>query len=462
MTQILSVKKNLIYTAEITAFGSSGEGICKIDGFTVFVHGGVVGDVCEIKIVKVNKSFAYGKILSFKTKSPYRARPACDAFKKCGGCQLMHIDYSYQLEMKKRVVVDALERIGGFSDVEVYNVAGMKNPYNYRNKMQFPVSTGENGAVVCGFFKQRSHDVVAIDDCITGPLECKNIIFAVKEYMRFTQSRAYDEKMHIGEVRHIFVRKTSNDLMVVVVATKELKDSDLLVKLILENAPSVTSILVNINNKKTNLILGDRYISLYGSKTIKDTLEDYVFEISAESFYQINHDQTEVLYKTAVDFAGLKGNETVFDLYCGAGTISIFMAKQAKRVIGIEIVEKAIENAKLNAKNNGLENLSFYAGDAGKITDYLYSNGERADVVVFDPPRKGADELALNTILKMAPEKIVYVSCNPATLARDLKYLYENGGYKLLKVQPVDMFPHTTHVEAVALLCREENRNKNL
>lgn len=451
----ITVKKNQIYTAQITSFGSQGEGICRIDGFTVFVYGGVVGDVCVLKIVKVNKSFAFGKILEIKEPSPHRTEPACKVSGSCGGCQLMHISYDFQLKMKKQTVIDALERIGGFSGIEVGDVLGMQNPYNYRNKMQFPISRGEDGGAVCGFFKERTHEVIPVDECITGPDECTSIIAALKEYMRFTNTPAYNEKDHSGILRHLFIRKTSKDLMVAVVATKSIKTPELLVKLILQAQPATASVLLNINDKKTNLILGDKYITLYGKETVCDTLGGYLFEISAESFYQINHDQTEILYKTAVDFAGLTGCETVFDLYCGAGTISIFMAERAKKVIGIEIVEKAVENAKRNAENNGLENLHFYAGDAGKLTDYLYSAGEKADVVVFDPPRKGADELTLNTILKMAPEKIVYVSCNPATLARDLKYLAENGGYKVKKVQPVDMFPHTHHVETVVLLQRQ-------
>ncbi len=446
------VVKNNIYKTKITSFGSSGEGICRINGFTVFVFGGVLEDECEVKILKVNKSYAFGKIVNLIKPSPYRTEPKCEIAEKCGGCQLMHIDYAFQLQMKKKIVSDALERIGGFPCLEVKDVYGMENPYRYRNKMQFPVSSGKEEDVVCGFFKERTHEIIPIDDCITGPEVSKRIISATKKYMHYAQILPYNEETHTGIVRHIFVRTGKSGVMVTLVCTKMPKDTDLFVKLIREECPEVSSVFVNINDKRTNLILGDKFVSLFGSATISDTLDGLVFEISAKSFYQINPKQTEVLYNTAVSFADPDENDTVFDLYCGTGTISLFMARRAKKVIGIEIVEEAIENARENAKNNNLTNLNFYAGDAGKTIDYLYETGEKADIVVFDPPRKGADELTLSTIIKMSPKKIVYVSCNPATLARDLKYLAENGGYYPKKVQPVDMFPHTYHVETVALL----------
>lgn len=452
-----AVKKNEIYKTEITAFSSEGNGICKINGFTVFVPGGVMGDTAHIKIVKVNKSYAYGKICELIKPSIHRQQEACGIAKKCGGCQLMHIDYDFQLKMKRQIVTDALERIGGFKGISVNDTIGMSNPFFYRNKMQFPVSEDKDKNIVCGFYRERSHDVVECENCITGPKECEKIIEAVKEYMRFTDTRAYNEEKHTGVVRHIFVRKAKSGIMVVISATENLKTPELLVKLLCGACGDVQSVYVNINDKKTNLILGDKYVHIYGSEKITDELCGLKFEISPSSFYQINSKQTEVLYKTAADFAAATKDDIVVDLYCGIGTISMFMAQTAKKVTGIEIVSDAVKNAKQNAKLNNMDNLSFYCGDAGKIIDYLYKSNEKADIAVFDPPRKGADELTLNTIIKLNPKKIVYVSCNPSTLARDLKYLAENGGYEIEKVQPVDMFCHTYHVETVVLLKSKTN-----
>lgn len=451
------VKKNEIYTVTITAFGSSGEGICRIDGFTVFVYGGVPEDELEIKIVKVNKNFAYGKILKILSPSKHRAKPVCSVYEKCGGCQMMHIDYDFQLEMKKKIVCDAVERIGGFKNVDVLDTIGMENPFRYRNKMQFPVAKDENNNTVCGFFKERTHEIIPINDCLMGSKACVNIIGAVKKYMKFTKLEPYDEKKHSGSVRHIFIRNMEGGTMVtLVVKNRNIPDPECLVKLLLEADSSITGIALNINSEKTNLILGKEYKIIYGSETLTDRIGEFEFEISPSSFYQINTRQTEILYSIASDFAQINENDTVFDLYCGTGTISMFMAKKAKKVIGVEIVEDAVLNARKNAKMNGLENLHFYAGDAGEIVQKLYSMGEYADVVIFDPPRKGADEAAIDTILKMSPKRIVYVSCNPATLARDMKILNERGLYVPKKIQPVDMFPNTFHVETIVLL---QNRN---
>ncbi len=447
------VKKNEIYEAEITSFSSTGDGICRINGFTVFVAGGVLGDILEIKIVKVNKSFGYGKILKIISKSEHRCEPECGVYQKCGGCQMMHINYDFQLKMKKQIVCDAIRRIGGFCDVEVFDTIGMDYPFRYRNKMQFPVAENENGEVVCGFFKERTHEIIPVSDCLTGSQKCKKIISAVKEYMRFTNLKPYDEKRHSGSIRNIFIRSVKGGTMVIVVSKEEkIKAPECLVKLLLEADSSIVGIGININKDKTNLVLGKEYKMIYGSEKIKDKIGEFEFEISPSSFYQINTKQTEVLYNKAAEFAEIEDGDTVFDLYCGTGTISMFMAKKAKKVIGIEIVEDAVINARKNAEKNGLDNLHFYPGDAGEVVEKLYNMGERADVVIFDPPRKGADDKTIETILKMSPKRIVYVSCNPATLARDMKSLYEGGGYVPEVVQPVDMFCHTFHVESVALL----------
>lgn len=451
------VKKNEIYDVEITAQGTDGEGIGRVDGFTVFVKNAVEGDKARIKILKVNKSYAFAKIEELIAPSAHRTEPKCKVFGRCGGCNMMHINYQKQLEIKQKRVYDALVRIGGFNDISVEPTIGMKVPYHYRNKTQFPVGTSKDGEIVTGFFAPRSHNICPTDECCVGSEILKSITDTVKKFMKKYKVDAYNEEKHAGIIRHIFVRTSKENGVMVVIVTNaiNLPHDDVLVSMLCENVGGIKSIIQNINTQKTNLILGKNNVTLYGDDKLIDSIGELKFEISPLSFYQVNTTQTEILYKTALDFADIKKDDNVFDLYCGIGTISLFIAGKAKNVFGVEIVPEAIDDAKKNAKLNNIENAHFFCGDAEKIVPELYEAGERADVVMFDPPRKGADETTLSTIIKMAPKRIVYVSCNPETLARDAKFLKDNGRYEIKKVQPVDMFPHTGHVETVVMMCRE-------
>jgi len=449
-----NIKKNEIYDIQIDAQGSEGEGIGRIDGFTVFVKNAVEGDVVNAKILKVNKSFAFAKIEKIITPSPYRSEPKCSVYNRCGGCNFMHISYEKQLRLKNKRIFDALTRIGGCKDINLPDLIGMTEPYYYRNKTQLPVGTDKSGNVITGFFAPRTHSICAFDECICAPKIQKTVTDTIKSFMKKYNISAYDEENHKGIVRHIFVRTSKRGEVMVVIITNalDLPYSDKLVDMLKENVASLVSVVQNINMDKTNLILGKNNITLYGSDTLVDSIGDLTFNISPLSFYQINAIQTQKLYNTALEFASLTGNETVFDLYSGIGTISLFMAKHAKKVLGFEIVPDAVEDAKKNAKLNNIENAHFYCGPVEKTVVETYNAGERADVIMLDPPRKGADEITLETIIKTAPKRIVYVSCNPETLARDVKFLRENGGYEIKKVQGVDMFPHTAHVETVTLL----------
>lgn len=456
MEKNIPVKKNCCYTIFITAQSAQGEGVGRIDGFTVFVKDAVEGDKLNIKITKVKRSYAYARISEIITPSPMRVFPPCAAFARCGGCNLMHISYEQQLAIKLRRVTDALERIGGFKQLDIRPVIGATPSLRYRNKMQFPVGYDKDGAAVSGFFATRSHTIVPVSDCLTGAESFGAVTEAVKEYIRIYNIAPYDEKTHTGVIRHVFVRSnTRGELMCVIAANAlRLEHTDELVALMKKRVSKIISIIHNINTDRTNLILGKNNITLWGADTLDDTLGGLSFKISPHSFYQINHKQTEILYNTALKYAALTGKETVFDLYCGIGTISLFLARMAKKVLGVEIVPEAVEDARRNAQNNNITNAYFYCGPADKVVSELYSAGERADVAVIDPPRKGADEITLDTIVKMQPKRIVYVSCNPETLARDAKFLHICGGYIPELVQPVDMFPHTSHVETVVLLSK--------
>lgn len=370
----------------------------------------------------------------------------------------MHISYEKQLLLKNRRIYDALTRIGGFGDIVLPDIVASKNIYHYRNKTQLPVGQSSDGDIVCGFFAPRTHRICAIDECFAAPSLQKSVADTVKSYMKKYDITPYDEVTHSGIIRHIFIRTSKKgDAMVVIVANSpKPKFSQELVDMLLANVKEVVSIIWNVNTEKTNLVLGKKNIKLYGVDMLEDTIGELWFKISPLSFYQVNAFQTEKLYNIALDFASLTGDETVFDLYCGIGTISLFMAPHAKKVIGLEIVPEAVENANENAKINNISNAIFYCGAVEKTVVELYNSGERADVVMLDPPRKGADEVTLSTLIQTNPKRIVYVSCNPETLARDAKFLCSNGGYKIEKIQGVDMFPHTTHVETVVLLSQRK------
>ena len=453
---MIPVEKNKEYIVDITAVSSDGNGVCRIDGYAVFVPQAVTGDKIRVLIVKVNSGYGYGKLMEVIEPSPYRTNPVCEAYKRCGGCQMMHIDYDYQLKIKADTIESAMKRIGGFDDFKLSGMYGADSQYRYRNKMIFPVGTDKSGEVICGFYAQRSHDIMPLEDCFAGGEFNGKILAAIKQYMNENNVSAYDEKTHRGLIRRVFTRvsRSRGDVMAVISANgRNLPATDRLTELIKKACDSVVSIILNINTKKTNTVLGKENVTLYGSDFITDTLCGIEFEISPHSFFQINHEMTHKLYDKAIELAQLSGHERVMDIYCGIGTISLCAAKKAGHVIGVEIVEEAIKDAKKNAFANNIPNTEFYASSAEDIVPKLIAKGERPDVVILDPPRKGSDEKTLNAIVQAAPERIVYVSCNPATLARDVKFLHERG-YSLSCAYGFDMFPNTVHVECCVKLCR--------
>ncbi len=449
MIIIIPVEKNHEYTVQIESISSKGSGIARIDGYTLFVPQAATGDVVRILVLKTKSSYGYAKVLEIITPSPIRTEPLCEHFSKCGGCQLMHISYDAQCEFKRRTVEDALRRIGGISIGVDFIPA--KNPLHYRNKMIFPFS--QNGD--WGFYRERSHDVVPLKDCLLGDSLNKEIMNVISDFIKSHAVSVYDESSHKGIMRRVFIRNSKTETMVVISANaSSIPHSDDLINAIRVISPKICGIILNVNKKRTNLVLGDKNITLWGKDFLSDTLCDIGYEISPHSFFQINPAQTEKLYSTAIEFADISKDDTVMDIYCGIGTISLTAAKHAKSVIGVEIVSQAIENAKKNAAENCIQNAEFYCSAAEDIVPELVKSGNTPDIVILDPPRKGSDEKTLSAIVSANPKRIVYVSCNPATLARDVKFLAENG-YSLKKATAVDMFPQTTHVECCALLCQE-------
>ena len=451
----LPVEKNQTYTMSITDIGTNGEGIGRIDGYTVFVEGALPEEVIKVLIVKTKKHFGYGKLLEILEPSPHRVTPACPVAAKCGGCQLQHLSYEGQLSFKTKKVKDHLERIGGFSGISVGYAKGMEEPWRYRNKAQFPVG-GKTGEPEIGFYAKRSHRIIDTPVCMLQNKINDQIVKIIRAFLTEYEIPLYDETIHHGLVRHILTRigrRTGEIMVCLVVNGRKLPHCDVLVER-LHEIEGMTSIVLNVNTAQTNVILGTEVHVLWGKETIRDYIGDVQFEISPLSFYQVNPLQTQVLYQTALDFAELEGNETVLDLYCGIGTISLFFAQKAKHVFGVEIVPEAIADAKRNAALNGMNNADFAVGAAEDVIPRLYEEkGITADVVVVDPPRKGCDSVLLDTIAAISPKKVVYVSCDSATLARDLAYLCPKG-YTIEKVQVVDMFPHTVHVETVVLLSK--------
>ncbi len=452
------VKKNEEYVITIEDMGTEGEGVGKIDGFTLFVKDALPGDVAKVKVVKEGKNYGYGRLMEVIKPSEHRVDAVCPVARQCGGCQIQEMSYEAQLAFKEKKVQNNLERIGKIapSEYEMCNIIGMKEPYHYRNKAQFPVGTDKEGNIVTGFYAGRTHSIIPCDDCAIGDEINKEILAIIKRHMKKHGIKSYDEERHNGLVRHILIRRgfTTGELMVcIIINGTDFKGSNELVEE-LKNIDGMTSISLNINREKTNVIMGKTIIDLYGEGYITDYIGDVKFRISPLSFFQVNPVQTRELYGKALEFAGLTGNESVWDLYCGVGTISLFLAKAAKKVYGVEIVPEAIDDARKNAALNNIENAEFFVGKAEEVVPKMYKEcGIGADVVVVDPPRKGCDAKLLETMIEMSPKKIVYVSCDSATLARDLKFLRENG-YEVRKVQPVDMFPHTGHVETVVGLCR--------
>lgn len=477
----MEFKKNDCYTVTIEDIGLEGEGIGKIDGFPLFVKDAIVGDIAKVKIVKAKKTYAYARVEEIIEPSPYRAEPKCAFHRQCGGCQIQALSYDRQLAFKQDKVYNNLLRIGGFTkdelDAVMEPVVGMEDPYHYRNKAQYPVGVNKDGELITGFYAGRTHSIIANTTCYLGQERNKEILETILTYMKENGVTAYDETTGKGQVRHILIRSgfTSGEVMICLVINgkgKSLSKEDKFLKNekhlidVLTKLDGVKSISVSVNTEKTNVIMGKEIHTLWGSDTITDVIhvrdmekdgypmtgQELTFAISPLSFYQVNPVQTEKLYSLALSYAGLTGEETVWDLYCGIGTISLFLAAAAKKVYGVEIVPQAIEDAKANAVRNGITNAEFFVGKAEEVLPEKYEKeGIYADVIVVDPPRKGCDSACLETMLKMAPKRIVYVSCDSATMARDVKILRE-GGYELKRVRPVDQFAHTTHVETVCLM----------
>ena len=458
----MEIKKNDCFTVSIEDMSEDGSGIGKLDGYIWFIKDAVKGDVVEAKAMKMKKSYGFARLMRVITPSPDRIEPACPVARQCGGCQLQAMSYESQLKFKENKVYNNLRRIGGFTDIPFLPIMGMDEPWRYRNKAQFPFGRNKNGEIVTGFYAGRTHDIIPQEDCLLGVEENKKILESIKEYMIENHVAPYEEETHQGLIRHALIRKgfKTGELMVcVIINGKKLPHSEKLVEKLCR-FDGMTSISYSINTDKTNVILGKELVNLYGPGYITDYIGDVKYRISPLSFYQVNPVQTEKLYGTALEYAGLTGGEVVWDLYCGIGTISLFLAQKAKKVYGVEIVPQAIDDARENAKLNGLDNVEFFVGKAEEVLPEQYEkNKVYADVIVVDPPRKGCDEQCLNTIVTMAPKRVVYVSCDSATLARDLKMLCEKG-YEVEKVRCCDMFGWTTHIETVALLTKKSDFGK--
>jgi 23S rRNA (uracil1939-C5)-methyltransferase len=451
-------EKNEHYQIEITDISSDGNGVGTVDGMTVFVPSAAIGDIAEIVIVKVLSHYAIGRIINLIKPSNDRVQPLCAAYKRCGGCQLQHIDYDSQLKIKKNFIDAALERIGGFKNFKCDKVIGMDEPIRYRNKCIFPIGKDKENNIISGFYARRSHEITVVDDCVAGDEINQAIVRAVREYMNECSVSVYDEIAHSGLVRRVFIRtaKTTGEIMTVLsVNGTNIPKRERLIKKLRAVSDKIVSIYININEKKSNNVLGDKNKLIYGKETIEDTLCGIRFKISPHSFYQINPYMTEKLYSKALEYANITNNDNILDVYCGIGTISLAAAKSAGHVTGIEIVEQAIADAKENAKDNCIDNADFFAGSAEETVPRLIENGMKPDTVILDPPRKGSDESTLSAIVSAKPQRIVYVSCNASTLARDMRFLAEHG-YTPQKCIGFDMFPHTCHVECVTLMSRVE------
>ena len=462
------MQKNDLVTVAIEDIGVGGEGIGKVDGYTLFIKDAIIGDVVEAKIVKAKKNYGYARLMNIVTPSENRVeKPACPMARRCGGCQIQEMKYGAQLAFKEGKVRGNLERIGEVPtellDKVMQPIVGMEEPFHYRNKAQFPIGTDKEGHIITGFYAGRTHSIIPNTDCALGVAVNQKILEIIMHFMENNHISAYDEEKHKGLVRHVLIRcgfKTDEIMVCLVINGEKLPHAEKLVDKLCKIS-GMTSITISVNKAKTNVIMGNEIKLLWGQTYITDYIGNVKYQISPLSFYQVNPVQTEKLYGLALDYADLNGNETVWDLYCGIGTISLFLAQNAKQVYGVEIVPQAIDDARNNAKINDIMNAEFYVGKAEEVLpeyyrEYQESHGgetAHADVIVVDPPRKGCEESLLQTIVDMQPEKVVYVSCDSATLARDVKFLRENG-YELKKITPVDQFPNTVHIETVCLLSK--------
>lgn len=458
------IRKNDIFEADITAMTAEGSGICRIEGMAVFVPGTAVGDRCAVRIVKVLRKYAFGRLEKLLAPSPDRIAPDCPVAAQCGGCVYRHIRYEAELRIKTQRVRDALERIGGLQDFQMEPILAAPDRCRYRNKCQLPIGLSKDGALQLGFYAVNSHRIVNTESCLLQPEAFDRAAAAFRRWYAVSGESVYDEASHSGVLRHLYMRRgeMSGEMMVCVVANgAALHEEALLVEMLREAVPEITGVLLNVNREKTNVVLGKTCRTLWGKDTITDTLCGLAFEIAPHAFYQVNRTQAERLYGKAAEYAGLTGAETLLDLYCGTGTIGLSMAKNAKKLIGAEIVPAAVENARRNAERNAIQNAEFLCADAAEAARILFERGEKPDVIVIDPPRKGCDSALIATIAAMRPKRVVYVSCDPATLARDLK-LFRESGYKTETVTPADMFPGTAHVETVVLLSKGEVDSKKV
>ena len=467
------MKKNEKIIVTIEDIGVNGEGIGKVEGYTLFVKDAIIGDTVEAVITKPKKNYAYAKMIKIIEPSKHRVPAKCAVARQCGGCQIQELSYEAQLNFKAKKVRGNLERIGGFApeflDKVMEPICGMEEPFYYRNKAQFPIGADKNGNIVTGFYAGRTHQIIPNMECALGVPVNQEILKIIVDFMEGNHITAYDEETQRGLVRHVLIRygfKTKEIMVCLVLNGDNLPHSEKLVDKLVQ-IEGMTSITYSINRENTNVIMGKEIRVLWGQNYITDYIGDVKYQISPLSFYQVNPAQTEKMYGLALDYAQLTGEETVWDLYCGIGTISLFLAQKAKKVYGVEIVPQAIDDARNNAKINGMENVEFFVGKAEEILPEYYAEYERehgtkayADVIVVDPPRKGCDETLLDTMVKMQPKRIVYVSCDSATLARDLKYLCENG-YELKEATPIDNFCMTTHVEVIIKMQLVEKGEKS-
>jgi 23S rRNA (uracil1939-C5)-methyltransferase len=448
------VKKNEYITLTFEDLTHEGHGVGKVDGYPLFVPYGLPGEEAVVKVVKVNKKFGYGRLIELKKPSEVRVEPPCNVFYKCGGCQLQHMSYDMQLKMKENQVKNVMRKIAHLDHVPVHPTIGLEDPWRYRNKVQIPVGE-KDGELITGFYRMRSHDIIDdMETCVIQDEVNDRMVHAIRRVANRLGIDAYHEETHRGVLRHIMVRtgrETQEIMIVLITRTEKLPHQEELIRELTETYPNIKSIVQNINTKRTNVIFGNKTKTLWGEDYIYDTIGDIRFAISPRSFYQVNPVQTKVLYDKALEYAQIDEDDVVIDAYCGIGTISLFLAQKAKKVYGIEIVPDAIQDAKMNAELNGITNAEFVVGEAEKVMPEWKNEGFTPDVIVVDPPRKGCEVDFLEAMIAMEPKRIVYVSCNPATLARDLVVL-EEGGYETKEVQPVDMFSQTVHTEAVTLL----------
>ena len=464
----MEMKKNDSFVVKIEDISEDGAGIGKTEGYIWFIKDTVIGDEVEAAVMKQKKNYGFARLVRVLNPSPYRIKPKCPVSRSCGGCQLQAMDYQEQLRFKERKVYQHLTRIGGVEglslpgeggNLEMEPIIGMENPWRYRNKAQFPFGRNKEGQIVYGFYAGHTHAIIEQEDCLLGTEENREILIIIREYMKEFQILPYDERTHTGLVRHALIRKgfyTGEIMVCLVINGKELPYADRLTDRLNELIDGITSVCYSVNTEKTNVIMGKEIVTIWGLGYITDYIDTIQYKISPLSFYQVNPVQTEQLYKTALEYAELSGEEIVWDLYCGIGTISLFLAQKAKKVYGVEIVPEAVEDARKNAELNGIKNVEFFVGKAEEVLpEQNEKRREHVEVIVVDPPRKGCDPMCLDTIVKMAPGKVVYISCNSATLARDVKILGESG-YRVARVRAVDQFGWSVHVECVVLMSRVE------